>query len=67
MGIEFLIASIEKDIERIRSNNRHTYFAMSQDITETEAEKVRSHFSSLNYDVEVKMCPRKKWDIIIKF
>jgi len=61
------IKEIETDVSRLKLLGRHTFFMMSQEITNSQADKVREHFSNLKYDVEVKMCPRKKWDIIIKF
>jgi hypothetical protein len=67
MDIDAFIKEVEADVSRLKLLGRHTFFMMSQDITKSQADKITEYFSNLKYDVEVKMCPRKKWDIIIKF
>jgi hypothetical protein len=63
---DFLI-EIKAKILMLERKGNHSYYAFSQDISASTANKIKEHFTLSGYYIEVKECPRKLFDIIIQW
>ena len=59
------ISEIDFQVENLKLNNRHAYYGFSLDMTKETAYSIVSYFENQNCQVEVSMCPRRQWDVII--
>lgn len=62
-----IISEIEKKMQDLIIKGVHTLYLFSQRITQETAMNVKNHFEDLGFDIEVRSCPRKQWDIIVRF
>ena len=62
-----IILELRGEYDRLKALNRKTIYVMSAEISSETADRVKSYFEKLGSSVEIKMCPRKRWDIIITF
>lgn len=64
---EEILSEIEFEVTRLKLNDRHVYYAFSIDIPAETASRLRNHFTKEGYNVEIIICPRKKFDIILEW
>jgi hypothetical protein len=67
--INLFIAQTNQHINELRAKHRNTYFLMSMDFGNNSSlvEQYRQYYIDKGYDIELKQCPRKLWDIIIRW
>lgn len=61
------ITEIDFSVQQLKLNNRHTYYGFSLDMTRETANAIKVYFEKENFQVEITMCPRKQWDIVIQW
>lgn len=62
-----ILSEIEFEVIRLKLNDRHIYYAFSIDISSETANRLRNYFSKEGYNIEIKVCPKKRFDIILEF
>lgn len=61
------LQEIEFEIERLRLNSRHVYYAFSVEMTRSTATLLEKYFKEIGYTVQITVCPKKQWDLIIQW
>lgn len=63
------VDEISKDIERLKLNGRKYHYLISVKMSHPTSEKVKNHFTSLGYSVEMKECSncKKTFDFIFEW
>ena len=63
-----LLSYMLSQYDTLMAKGRKTMFISTADISPETATTIKSYFEEkLKCTVEIKMCPRKKWDIIVTF
>ncbi len=61
------ITEIDFKVQQLRLSNRHAYYGFMLEMTQETANAIKKYFEEEGCQVEVTMCPRKNWDVIIQF
>ena len=66
MTYDELLSYMLSQYDTLKAKGRKTMYLSTMDISKKTAEDIKSYFEAeLKCSVELKMCPRKKWDIIV--